>query len=331
LDGNDDVDVFTSTTTRITDVSVVEADNNKGDEIAITTILNSPPAAAAVDFARLIGRLKITPRTGWVRRGVPKYESVADHSWRVAALSFLLLNNNNNKSNNNNKDTGTDGITTEINNNNSNADESTIDVTKCIQLAVVHDIAECLVGDIAPDDNVAPDDKRQMEHVAVKKLASKLKIATSNLQQDETITNEHQQHQYLLLTDLYQEYEERQTKEAKAVKDLDLLDMIIQASEYEERFNMDLSDFFIGTPPNRFQNPTIRSIAEEVHKQRAERQNKIQLSTSSLSKSNSNSNTDASEVLTATDIAFVEEYAKASPVSSEAIEQILLAYKQWNK
>ena len=33
---------------------------------------------------------------------------------------------------------------------------------------------------------------------------------------------------------LYHEYEKRETKEAKFVKDLDLLEMALQASEYEE-------------------------------------------------------------------------------------------------
>ena len=101
--------------------------------------------------------------------------------------------------------------------------------------------------------------------------------------------------------------------------------MIIQASEYEERFDMELSDFFVGTPPSRFNNPTIRSIAEEVHKQRTERQKQIQTSTSSSNKG------DTSEDLTSTDLAFIEEYSKASPVSSESIQKILMAYKQWNK
>ena len=42
----------------------------------------------------MAGQLKSVKRTGWVYRGVEdagtRVESVADHSWRMAAASFLL-------------------------------------------------------------------------------------------------------------------------------------------------------------------------------------------------------------------------------------------------
>lgn len=37
----------------------------------------------AVELFTLIGRMKTTKRTGWVERGVPRPESVADHSYRM--------------------------------------------------------------------------------------------------------------------------------------------------------------------------------------------------------------------------------------------------------
>ena len=41
-------------------------------------------------------------------------------------------------------------------------------------LSIVHDIAECIVGDITPVDNVSVDDKHKMEMEAMKKLVQKL-------------------------------------------------------------------------------------------------------------------------------------------------------------
>ena len=38
---------------------------------------------AAVELFTLVGQMKTTPRTGWVERGVPRPESVADHSYRM--------------------------------------------------------------------------------------------------------------------------------------------------------------------------------------------------------------------------------------------------------
>lgn len=59
----------------------------------------------------------------------------------------------------------------------------------------------------------------------------------------------------------------RKSKEAIGVKDLDLLDMSIQANEYEERFGLDLSEFFEGTPVARFRTLSLQSNAQEVHDQ----------------------------------------------------------------
>ena len=55
---------------------------------------SSDSNSAALGFLRMAGQLKTVKRTGWVYRGVEgagtRVESVADHSWRMAAASFLL-------------------------------------------------------------------------------------------------------------------------------------------------------------------------------------------------------------------------------------------------
>jgi hypothetical protein len=63
------------------------------EEAAAASIISTGAAldvedVAALEFCRLIGRLKITPRTGWVRREVPGYESVADHRY---AHNFIVV------------------------------------------------------------------------------------------------------------------------------------------------------------------------------------------------------------------------------------------------
>ena len=42
------------------------------------------------DLILTANRLKVTPRTGWAVRGVPDFESVADHSHGVAFVALLL-------------------------------------------------------------------------------------------------------------------------------------------------------------------------------------------------------------------------------------------------
>lgn len=74
-------------------------------------------------FLNMIGRLKLTPRTGWVYSGIGdaggfspnRVESVADHSWRMAASCLLY------------------------------SGDPELDTGKMMRLAVVHDIAEVLL------------------------------------------------------------------------------------------------------------------------------------------------------------------------------------------
>lgn len=46
--------------------------------------------AATVNLAHELGQLKLLPRTGWVRAGVERPESIADHSTRAAMLAWML-------------------------------------------------------------------------------------------------------------------------------------------------------------------------------------------------------------------------------------------------
>ena len=41
-------------------------------------------------FMEIVGKLKTTKRTGWVRSGIQLPESVADHSYRMAMLSYMI-------------------------------------------------------------------------------------------------------------------------------------------------------------------------------------------------------------------------------------------------
>lgn len=89
----------------------------------------------------LLGRMKDLKRSGWVRKDVVHPESVADHSFGLAMLAFLLTPEH-------------------------------LDRDKCIKMALVHDLAEIYVGDITPFDNVAPETKHTMEKEAMAKIAA---------------------------------------------------------------------------------------------------------------------------------------------------------------
>ena len=44
----------------------------------------------ALNFFHLVGKLKITKRTGWVNHNVNLPESIADHMYRMSILAMLI-------------------------------------------------------------------------------------------------------------------------------------------------------------------------------------------------------------------------------------------------
>ena len=82
-------------------------------------------------------------------------------------------------------------------------------------ISLVHDMAEALIGDITPQCGVSKQEKHLKELDAMEKIAAMLPISTNVLE-------------------LWREYEYQSSKEARLVKELDKLEMIIQASEYEK-------------------------------------------------------------------------------------------------
>lgn len=139
-----------------------------------------------ISFFNHIHRLKQTKRQGWLNSGIPKEncESVCDHMYRMALMVLFLSNDQ-------------------------------VDVNKCLRMALVHDLQECLVGDITPTDGITREEKYKRELEAVKQLQ---KLIPNNS----------------LFYDLWKEYEDCETEESKYVHALDKLEMVLQASEYEE-------------------------------------------------------------------------------------------------
>ncbi|MCK4521964.1 MAG: HD domain-containing protein [Nanoarchaeota archaeon] len=137
-----------------------------------------------INFFHKIGELKKIKRAGWVLKKVPNPESVAEHSFRSAVMSLIL------------------------------AEKLGLDKNKCVKMALMHDIAEILSGDITPHDKISDKEKHEKEKKAIKKL-------TKYLDKNEVLK-------------LWGEYEERKTKEAILVYEMDKIEMLLQAYEYEQ-------------------------------------------------------------------------------------------------
>ncbi|KAG8945629.1 hypothetical protein FRC04_000676 [Tulasnella sp. 424] len=92
--------------------------------------------------------------------------------------------------------------------------DQNLDVGKCALLAVVHDLAEAQVGDIAPSDGISKQDKRKLEAAAMDNIINEMLGGGVAAQR---------------IRSLWDEYEAQETAEAKFVKDLDLFEMALQA------------------------------------------------------------------------------------------------------
>ena len=132
--------------------------------------------------AEVVGALKDTVRKGWKLRQVTNPESVAAHSHGMCLLITMLC-------------------------------PPQLDRLKCLEFAVVHDLAESLTGDYVPSDNIAPEAKHRMEMQAIGDIADRAACPR--------------------LIDLFAEYERQDTPEAVFVKKIDKLEAVLQAHYYD--------------------------------------------------------------------------------------------------
>lgn len=165
-----------------------------------------------VRFIQLAGRLKRTVRTGWVDRGVPaeRVESVADHSFRIALMAWLAA-----------------------------AGEPSLKRDRVLILALIHDLAEALTGDLTPYDLAEAEEHRwgderhaflnrrhrpSTERAAAKRAAEAAAIAEMSNGLSVAMRDD--------IAGLWRELEERTTPEARFVKQVDKLETYLQSIEY---------------------------------------------------------------------------------------------------
>jgi putative hydrolase of HD superfamily len=142
-----------------------------------------------LDFLKIAGKLKTTLRYSELNLDARR-ESTADHSWRLSLMVFMVCQE----------------LSLDLN------------VHKAMKIALVHDLAESLTGDI--DALVIARGEISIEEKNIGELQAMTKI--KNILSKDTGKE---------VFELWQEYEKGVTEEAKFVKALDKLETITQLIE----------------------------------------------------------------------------------------------------
>jgi 5'-deoxynucleotidase YfbR-like HD superfamily hydrolase len=133
---------------------------------------------------------------------------------------------------------------------------SRLNIPHCTKMALVHDMAESLVGDITPVDGVSKPEKNRREAATMDYLTTAL------------LGNVHGGLVGSQIRDIWEEYEESETLEAKFVHDIDKMELLLQMMEYERAYKgeVDLGEFTYVS--RNVLLPEVRAWCEEVLEER---------------------------------------------------------------
>jgi len=149
--------------------------------------------------------LKRMPRSGWLMRGVPHVESVADHSFGVAFMALVLA-----------------GVLQD-------SDEfgEDLDLEKVLSMAILHDLTEVRLTDLplSAARLLSGPVKSEAEASALAGLLEPLAGAGR-------------------LKAVWQEFEDRASPEGRLVRDADKLEMMVQCLRYEQAGSRGLDEYW---------------------------------------------------------------------------------------
>ncbi|VEU22095.1 DEKNAAC103065 [Brettanomyces naardenensis] len=182
-------------------------------------------------FYQIVSLLKQQKRTGWIDKKVPDPESIADHMYRMSIIAMSLNRDSLEK------------------------DGKKPDLSQCVKIALVHDIAESLVGDIVPHDvDVGKEEKHDREYRTIQFLSETIKPYNEEFSKE--------------ITNLWLDYEYQRTLEGTIVKDIDKYELLIQTFEYERLHNVRLDEFF--SCRSVIKHIEIQNLADKLLQEREE-------------------------------------------------------------
>ncbi|ERT01968.1 hydrolase of HD superfamily [Sporothrix schenckii 1099-18] len=185
-----------------------------------------------ITFFHILERLKTTKRQGWLRHGINAGESIADHMHRMGIMVLFAPP----------------------------SVRAAVNLDKCLKMALLHDVAETIVGDITPSDGVPRDEKSRREAITVDFFVDRL-LGSAHGGDDASAAE---------MRAVWNEFEsgtidgvpDSASPERAFVQDLDKIEMLLQMSEYERRHGVNLDEFTYSATKIRM--PEMRAWADEI-------------------------------------------------------------------
>lgn len=133
---------------------------------------------------------------------------------------------------------------------------SKLDILKCCRMALIHDMAEALVGDITPVDPVSKEEKSRRESTTMDYICTNLLGKFNGGLNGEDVRK------------IWQEYEDSETAESHFVHDVDKIELLLQMVEYERahKCEKDLGEFT--WVAQKIQSDEVKSWAKQVFQER---------------------------------------------------------------
>lgn len=184
--------------------------------------------ASPIPFFHLLEKLKRVKREGWRRFGIENGESISDHMYRMSIITMMAPPSL----------------------------SSRLNIPHCTKMALIHDMAEALVGDLTPMDEVPKVEKSRREAQTMDYICTSL-LGRVHGGENGASTKE-----------IWQEYEDSKTPESQFVHDVDKVELVLQMVEYERTYDtaIDLSEFC--WVAEKIVLPEMKAWAQEVLEER---------------------------------------------------------------
>jgi putative hydrolases of HD superfamily len=169
-----------------------------------------------IKFFVEVGKLKRMPRRGWVIREIKNPESIAEHTFRVAIMAWILAERKSKRTN----------------------------PEKLLKMALMHDLCEVYAGDITPYDSILPKDKKKRQELlrTWPRFTEKQrkKIADSKYKKEKAGLEKLIKNLPVKLAQefrhLWLDYEKGASPEGRFFKHADRIENFLQAAEYWRAF-----------------------------------------------------------------------------------------------